>query len=213
MFLAGTETAAMTMEWAMAEVVKHPRVMKKAQEEVRRVYGNKGYVDESELHQLTYISAIIRETLRLHPPLPLLLPRQTLEACELNGYIIPTKANVMVNVWAIARDPRYWDEPDVFHPERFIDSSIDYRGGSFEYMPFGAARRMCPGITFAAPILEVVVANLLSSLLSRYDAHVAIESARYHLNPLTELQPNTNIFTEGRRTNIICSITRSGYLN
>ena len=67
MFLAGTETSAMTMEWAMAEVVKHPRVMKKAQEEVRRVYGNKGYVDESELHQLTYISAIIRETLRLYP--------------------------------------------------------------------------------------------------------------------------------------------------
>ncbi|KAI9116531.1 hypothetical protein K1719_012698 [Acacia pycnantha] len=161
MFIGGTETTAMTIEWAMAEMVKNPKTLKKAQEEVRRVYGNKGYVDESELHQLTYMAAVIRETLRLHPPGPFLMPRESSEICELNGYKLPPKTKLMVHVWAIATDPEYWNEPEVFQPERFIDSSIDYRGGNFEYMPFGAGRRICPGVSFAAAVLDLVLANLL----------------------------------------------------
>ena len=91
MYIGGTETIAMATEWAMAEMVKNPKTLKKAQEEVGRVYGNKGYVDESELHQLTYVAAVIRETLRLHPPGPLLMPRESSEICELSGYTLPPK--------------------------------------------------------------------------------------------------------------------------
>ncbi|KAK4285642.1 hypothetical protein QN277_002312 [Acacia crassicarpa] len=160
-FIAGTEATVVATEWAMAEMVKNPKILKKAQEEVRRVYGNKGYVDESELHQLTYVAAVIRETLRLHPPGPLLFPRESSEICELNGYKLPAKTKLIVNFWAIARDPEYWNEPEIFRPERFIDSSIDYRGGNFEYMPFGAGRRICPGLSFATAVLDLVLPSLL----------------------------------------------------
>ncbi|XP_054816561.1 cytochrome P450 71D10-like [Prosopis cineraria] len=161
MFLGGTETAATTTEWAMAEMAKHPEVMKKAREEVRRVYGKKGYVDESELHQLKYVTAVILETLRLHPPLVLLLPRENSEICQINGYEVPPKTKVIINSWAIGRHPEHWNEAEKFRPERFIDNSIDFKGTNFEFIPFGAGRRICPGISFAFPILELMAANLL----------------------------------------------------
>ncbi|KAI9110670.1 hypothetical protein K1719_018536 [Acacia pycnantha] len=135
--------------------------MNKAQEEVRRVYGKKGYVDESELDQLKYVALVIRETLRLHPPGVLLAPRENSEVCQINGYEIPLKTIVMINAWAIGRHPDYWNEPEKFQPERFIDSSIDYKGTNFEFIPFGAGRRICPGISFATPILQLMIANLL----------------------------------------------------
>ncbi|XP_028799732.1 cytochrome P450 71D10-like [Neltuma alba] len=160
-FVGGTETAATTTGWAMAEMVKNPEVMKKAQEEVRRVYGNKGYVDESELHQLKYVTAVIRETLRLHPPVVLLLPRQNSEICQINGYEIPLKSTVIINAWAIGRHPQYWNEPEKFQPERFINRSVDFKGTNFEFIPFGAGRRICPGMSFATPVLELIAANLL----------------------------------------------------
>ncbi|KAI9110532.1 hypothetical protein K1719_018398 [Acacia pycnantha] len=160
-FVGGTETSATTTEWAMAEMMKNPEVMNKAQQEVRRVYGKKGYVDESDLDQLKYVALVIRETLRLHPPGVLLLPRENSEVCQINGYEIPLKTRVMINAWAIGRHPDYWNEPEKFEPERFIDSSIDYRGINFEFIPFGAGRRICPGISFATPILQLMIANLL----------------------------------------------------
>ncbi|XP_054790810.1 cytochrome P450 71D10-like [Prosopis cineraria] len=160
-FVGGTETAATTVEWAMSELLRDQKRMKKAQEEVRRVYGDKGYVDESKLDHLNYLGAIIKETLRIHPPLPLLVPRENSQGCEIHGYEIPHKTKVMVNVWAIGRDPKYWKEPEKFQPERFMNSSIDYRGTNFEYIPFGAGRRICPGVTFASVVIELVLANLL----------------------------------------------------
>ncbi|XP_028799678.1 cytochrome P450 71D10-like [Neltuma alba] len=161
LFIGGTDSAATTVVWAMSEMIRAPKVMKKAQEEVRSVYRNKGCVDESELHQLEYVTAVIRETLRLHPPAALLVPRENSEICEINGYVIPLKTKVIINAWAIGRHPQYWNEPEKFQPERFINSSVDYKGTNFEFIPFGAGRRICPGISFATPVLELILANLL----------------------------------------------------
>ncbi|XP_054816316.1 cytochrome P450 71D10-like [Prosopis cineraria] len=164
MFSAGTRTSAQTIEWIMSELLKNPEIMKEAQGEVRRVYENKGYVDESELHKLKYIDAVIKETLRLHPPLPLLIPRESSKRCEINGYEIPQKTRVIINAWALGRDPKYWNEADKFQPQRFINNtSIEYsfRGTEFEYIPFGSGRRICPGISFGYAVIELVIAKLL----------------------------------------------------
>ncbi|KHM99030.1 Cytochrome P450 71D11 [Glycine soja] len=156
-FGAGGETAATAINWAMAKMIRDPRVLKKAQAEVREVYNMKGKVDEICIDELKYLKLVVKETLRLHPPAPLLLPR----ACEIDGYHISVKSMVIVNAWAIGRDPKYWSQPERFYPERFIDSSIDYKGGNFEYIPFGAGRRICPGSTFGLKNVELALAFLL----------------------------------------------------
>ena len=122
----------------MSEMLKNPKVMKRAQAEVRRVFDKNGNIDETDLHELKYLNCVIKETLRLHPSAPLLLPRQCSEQCEINGYKIPIKTRVIVNAWAIGRDPRYWNEAEKFEPERFIDSAIDFKGIEFEYIPVSA---------------------------------------------------------------------------
>lgn len=149
------------MEWAISEIIKNPEVMRRAQDEVRNVFYEKGNVDESGLHELKYLHAIIKETLRLHPTVPLLLPRECSEQCEINGYQIPAKARVIVNAWALGRDPIYWFDAEKFNPERFIDSEVDYKGNNFEYIPFGAGRRICPGILFSQASIELLLAQLL----------------------------------------------------
>jgi cytochrome P450 len=161
LFIAGSETSSGIVLWAMSEMIKNPIVMEEAQVEVRRVFDKKGYVDETELHQLTYLKSVIKETLRLHPTVPLLVPRESRERCEINGYEIPAKTRVAVNAWAIGRDPKYWIEAESFKPERFVNNLIDFKGTDFEYIPFGAGRRMCPGIAFALPNVELPLAKLL----------------------------------------------------
>ncbi|XP_028755349.1 cytochrome P450 71D10-like [Neltuma alba] len=161
MFIAGSETSSTTLEWAVAELMKNPKVMEKAQAEVRKVYNEKGYVDESEIHQLKYLNSIVKETLRLHPPGVLLLPRENTERCVINGYEIPEKTKIIVNGWAIFRDPKSWDDAETFKPERFLDNPIDFKGTNFDYIPFGAGRRICPGINLAIPNMELPLANLL----------------------------------------------------
>jgi cytochrome P450 len=161
MFAAGSETSSGVVLWAMSEIVKNPKVMEEVQAELRRVFDKKGYVDETEMHQLIYLKSVIKETLRLHPTVPLLLPRESRERCQINGYDIPAKTRVAVNVWAIGRDQRYWVEAESFKPERFINNPIDFKGTDFEYLPFGAGRRMCPGITFGLPNVELPLAQLL----------------------------------------------------
>ncbi|KAF3451859.1 hypothetical protein FNV43_RR07955 [Rhamnella rubrinervis] len=161
-FAGGTGTSSTIVEWAMAEMMKNPRVMKKAQSEVRKFYhGNKGLIHESDIDKLRYLKLVIKETMRLHPPLPLLVPRECREACKVDGYEIPLKTKVIVNAWAIGRDPEYWDDAESFVPERFDGSSIEYKGTDFEYIPFGAGRRMCPGIAFGVANVELPLANLL----------------------------------------------------
>ncbi|KAL8063555.1 hypothetical protein ABFX02_01G034000 [Erythranthe guttata] len=160
----GSETAGTTLNWAMAEMLKNPRIMEKAQGEVRRVFDDKGgYVDESRIHELKYLMSVIKETLRIHAPLPLLLPRKCREKCEINGYEIPVDTKIIVNAWAINRDPKYWRNPDCFEPERFLneDLEVDYKGNHFEYIPFGAGRRICPGMAFGLANVELPLAMFL----------------------------------------------------
>ncbi|TYJ48851.1 hypothetical protein E1A91_A01G092900v1 [Gossypium mustelinum] len=155
------ETSSTTVEWAMSEMMKNPKILEKAQAEVRQVYDITGDVNESDLHELKYLKLVIKETLRLHPPVPMLLQRENTERCEINGYEIPAKTKVIVNAWAIGRDSNYWNEAERFNPERFINCSVDYKGANFEFIPFGAGRRMCPGMSYGMAVVELSLAQLL----------------------------------------------------
>ncbi|XP_021288694.1 premnaspirodiene oxygenase-like [Herrania umbratica] len=159
-FAAGSETSSTIVEWAMSELLKNPRSMEKAKAEVRDVFKGKGYVDEESFHELKFLKSVLKETLRLHNPVPL-IPRECRENCKLGGYEIPVKTKVLINSWAITRDPRHWSEPDKFNPERFLNSSLDYKGTDFQYIPFGAGRRICPGISFALANIEMQLAQFL----------------------------------------------------
>ncbi|CAI0439182.1 unnamed protein product [Linum tenue] len=162
LFIAGIETSTTTLEWIISEIMKNPRVLQKAQQEVRQVFDGKKHFDEASLDQLNYLDMVIAESLRLHPPAPLLVPRENVDQkVKLISYDVPINTSVIVNVWAINRDPRYWKEADRFIPERFMDCSIDHKGTDFHYIPFGAGRRMCPGVSFGMVIVKLILANLL----------------------------------------------------
>ncbi|XP_057770335.1 cytochrome P450 71D10-like [Salvia miltiorrhiza] len=161
MFFGGTDTSATTIEWAMSELIRNPSKLNKAQEEVRKVFDDKGYVDEDKFNDLKYLKLIMKETLRLHPALPLLLPRMSSQRCEINGYEIPAGSRVIVLGSALGRDPKYWKDADKFIPERFEESSYDFQGSNLEYIPFGAGRRICPGMQFGLANVELPLAMLL----------------------------------------------------
>ncbi|CAI0439179.1 unnamed protein product [Linum tenue] len=164
LFIAGIETSTTTLEWIISEIMKNPRVLQKAQQEVRQVFGDEynNKFGEAGLDQLKYLDMVIAESLRLHPPVPLLVPRENkYQKVNLDSYEIPINTNVIVNAWAINRDPRHWTEPDEFYPERFNGSSVDFNGNNFQFIPFGAGRRMCPGVSFGMAIVKLTLANLL----------------------------------------------------
>ncbi|CAN6177393.1 unnamed protein product [Urochloa humidicola] len=161
MFSAGSETTSTTINWAMAELMRNPSVMQKVQGEVWNALQDKSRVKEDDLVNLKYLKLVIKETLRLHPAAPLLLPRECQESCKILGYDIPKGTYLLVNAWAIGRDPKYWDEPEAFKPERFEGVTFDFKGTDFRYIPFGAGRRICPGTTFAMANIELILATLL----------------------------------------------------
>ncbi|GKV50984.1 hypothetical protein SLEP1_g57662, partial [Rubroshorea leprosula] len=157
----GSDTVAISMAWAMAELAKNPRVMKKAQEELRNSVGNKGKVSETDIEKLAYLKAVVKENWRLHPPVTLLAPREAITRFNISGYTIDRKTRIQVNVWAIGRDPNVWENPQEFYPERFLDSPFDFKGQNYEFLPFGSGRRICPGLRKAVAIVELTLANLL----------------------------------------------------
>nr|XP_043611554.1 desmethyl-deoxy-podophyllotoxin synthase-like [Erigeron canadensis] len=162
-FTGATENASNIVEWAITEMLRNPSIMEKAQTEVRKVIGEKvnPTVEETDLSKMTYMNMVVKETLRFHPPVPLLLPRESMERCVINGYDIPSKSRVFINYWAITRDPSSWKDPDVFNPDRFQDETKNYRGNDFEYIPFGGGRRICPGISLGIANTELSLASLL----------------------------------------------------
>ncbi|OVA03213.1 Cytochrome P450 [Macleaya cordata] len=159
---AGTEATVTTVEWAMTELLRKPEAMKKVRAEIFEVVGDERKIEESDIQDLPYLCAVIKETLRLHPG-PFLVPRSVVKDTEFMGYWIPKDTQVFVNAWALGRDPSTWDDPSSFEPERFLGSNIDYRGQNFEFLPFGAGRRICPGLPLAHKMLHFVLGSLLQS--------------------------------------------------
>ncbi|KAL2318835.1 hypothetical protein Fmac_032711 [Flemingia macrophylla] len=162
-FIAGTDPTSATTVWAMNALLKNPNVRRKVQCEVRNMFGHKDFINEDDVERLPYLKAVVKETLRLFPPSPLLLPRETMERCIIEGYEIQPKTIVHVNAWAIARDPECWEKPEEFWPERFLGNSMELKGDEFEVIPFGSGRRMCPAKHMGIVNVELSLANLLYS--------------------------------------------------
>lgn len=161
MFFAGSETTSTTMEWAMAELLRSPDKMKKLKEELDEVVGENNKVEESDIDKLPYLQAVVKETLRLHPAIPLLLPRNAMQDTNFMGYHIPKNTQVFVNAWAIGRDPDSWKDPLTFKPERFLGSNIDYKGQDFQLIPFGSGRRICVGMLLGQRVIHLGLASLI----------------------------------------------------
>ncbi|KAG2686990.1 hypothetical protein I3843_09G033600 [Carya illinoinensis] len=172
LFMAGTDTSSAAMQWAMGELMNNPKAFKKLREEINSVVGPNKLVKESDMPNLPYLRAVIKETLRLHPSAPLII-RECAEDCQVNGSIVKAKTRVLVNVYAIMRDPVSWKDPDEFIPERFLESSgerigehqMEYKGQNFRYLPFGSGRRGCPGASLAMLMMHPAIA----ALVQRFD--------------------------------------------
>ncbi|CAH2057850.1 unnamed protein product [Thlaspi arvense] len=163
LFTAGTDTSSSTLEWAMTELLGSPKTMAKAQMEIDRVIGQNGTVQESDISKLPYLQAVVKETFRVHPPAPLLVPRKAEADAEILGFKVPKDTQVLVNVWAIGRDPSVWANPTRFEPERFLGKEIDVKGRDYELTPFGGGRRICPGLPLAVKTVSLMLASLLYS--------------------------------------------------
>jgi len=167
-FAAGSDTIAITVEWAMAELLRNPSTMARVRVELDGAFGSKATVEEPDAASLPYLQAVVKEAMRLHPVAPILLPHLAVEdGVEVGGYTVPKGSTVIFNVWAIMRDPGVWERPDEFLPERFLDKAagVEFRGKDFEFIPFGAGRRLCPGL----PMAERVVPHIVASLLHGFD--------------------------------------------
>nr|M1KXD0.1 RecName: Full=Flavonoid-6-hydroxylase; Short=ObF6H; AltName: Full=CYP450 monooxygenase 82D33; AltName: Full=Cytochrome P450 82D33 [Ocimum basilicum]AGF30364.1 CYP450 monooxygenase CYP82D33 [Ocimum basilicum] len=161
----GTDTTAVVFVWALSLLLNHSHVLKKAQQELDKHVGKDRRVKESDLNNLIYLQAIVKETLRLYPPGPLAGTRRFTEDCVVGGYYIPKDTWLIVNLWKLQRDPRVWSDPLEFRPERFLagDKTFDVKGQDFELIPFGAGRRICPGLSFGLQMLHLVLASLLQA--------------------------------------------------
>lgn len=164
---AGTDTSAVTVEWALSELLKNPKLLAKATEELDRVVGRDCLPTEEDTSSLPFLQAVVKETMRLHPAAPLLSPRMCRQDTSVDGYDVPAGTCIAVNAWAIGRDPAVWDSPEEFRPERFIDSDVDVKGQDFQLLPFGSGRRMCPGIGRGLRLVHVTLANLLHAFAWR----------------------------------------------
>ncbi|KAL2644318.1 hypothetical protein R1flu_011905 [Riccia fluitans] len=165
MVLAGTDTSATTLEWAVLECVRNPHMQKRLQEELDRVIGRDRPVEETDIQNLPYLNAFIKEIFRLRTTGPITLPRLNEKASSLGGYYIPPNSTVFVNIFAIAHDPRYWENPLVFNPDRFLNSNISLIGNDYQLMPFGSGRRKCVGIALGT----VMVFRSLATLMHSYE--------------------------------------------
>ncbi|CAN1273736.1 Demethylepipodophyllotoxin synthase [Linum perenne] len=163
LILAGADTTTVTMTWLLSLLVNHPDVLSKAQIELVNIVGYERQVQESDLHNLVYLNAIVKETLRLYPPGPLAVPHQAMEDCTVAGHMIKEGTRLIVNISKIQRDPKIWPNPDEFQPDRFLTThkDIDVKGQNFELIPFGSGRRMCPGLNFALQVMYLTMATLL----------------------------------------------------
>ena len=145
----------------MSELIKQPNLIKKANEELDTVVGQERWVEERDIQNLPYIDSIVKETMRKHPVAVLLAPHLAIEDCHVRGYDVSQGTVVFINTWSMGRDPSMWDQPEEFRPERFLDKAVDVKGQSFELLPFGSGRRMCPGYSLGLKMINTSLANLL----------------------------------------------------
>ncbi|KAF7845598.1 cytochrome P450 82G1-like [Senna tora] len=192
LMLTGTGSTAITLTWALSLLLNHPNVLKKAQEELDTQIGTHTWVQESDIKELHYLQAIIKETLRLYPPAPLTGIREAMQDCSLAGYHVPKGTRLLVNIWKIQRDPQIWSNPNEFQPERFLKDPhqhLEFKGGmNFEYIPFSFGRRSCPGMTFGLQVINLTLARLLQgfdmSVTEPVDMSEGLGVALPKLNPL-----------------------------
>nr|WNT44078.1 CYP82N8v1 [Corydalis yanhusuo] len=186
MIMGGTDTTAVSLTWIFSLLMNNRHVLKKAQEELDMHVGKDRQVEDSDLKNLVYLNAIVKETMRMYP-LGALLERETKEDCEVGGYQVRAGTRLLVNVWKLQRDPSCWTDPTEFKPERFLteNAKIDVGGQHFELLPFGAGRRVCPGVSFALQFMNLVLARLIHGfeLGTPMDADVDLtESTEGHVN-------------------------------
>ncbi|PIA50741.1 hypothetical protein AQUCO_01200166v1 [Aquilegia coerulea] len=185
LMLGGTDTSGITIEWTIHEILRHPRVLATLREELDKVIGRERWVQENDFPQMPYLEAIIKETLRLHLPSPMLAPHFALEDCNVAGYDISKETIIFINSWSIGRHPDHWDDPYEFKPERFLQGSeINMTGQDFTLLPFGSGRRGCPGYTLALRLVRTTVGNMFHGF--------------------------NWIFPEGMRSEDICMVERFG---
>ncbi|XP_076939788.1 cytochrome P450 CYP82D47-like [Bidens hawaiensis] len=175
--IAGSDTTAVTLTWALSLLLNNPKALSTAQDEINEHVGRNRLVEESDINNLAYLDAIIKETLRLYPAGPLSVPHESVEDCIVSGYNIPKGTRLLVNLWKIHRDQNTWSDPCEFKPERFLTSQkdIDLKGKHFELLPFGSGRRMCPGVSFSLQVLRVTLANVIQQFVMHKPSNEPID--------------------------------------
>ncbi|KAL9258105.1 Drimenol monooxygenase-like protein [Drosera capensis] len=176
LLVGGYDTTSIVIEWAMAELQHSPSKLEKAQAELAEVVGRGKPIEEDDIDRLPYLRAIMKETFRLHPPVLFLVPRKATTDIELSGFVVPKGTQVLVNIWLIGRDESVWKDANVFQPERFMDCGIDFKGRNIELTPFGAGRRMCPGLPIAQKMLHLILGSLLNSFNWKLEEGVSAEN-------------------------------------
>jgi cytochrome P450 len=163
LILGATDTSTVTLTWVISLLLRNPLVLEKAKEELNIQIGEERFINESDINNLVYLQAIVKETLRLYPPGPLSAPREFTEDCNLGGYHIKKGTRLITNLWKIHTDASIWPDPLKFKPERFLTThkDIDAKGQHFELLPFGSGRRICPGISFGLHMIHLTLANFL----------------------------------------------------
>ncbi|XP_058735051.1 licodione synthase-like [Vicia villosa] len=203
-FTAGTDTTAISTEWALVELIKNPSIMRQAREEIDKIVGKNREVEESDVPNLPYLQAIIKETYRLHPPVAM-VTRSCVTECKVENYVIPENTLLFVNVWSIGRNPEIWKKPLEFRPERFLKNgegdSVDVRGQHFQLLPFGSGRRMCPGVSLA---MQEVPA-LLGAIIQCFDFKVVDHASGEILNDVGDIDVDERPgLTAPRARDLLC---------
>ena len=178
--MAASDTTTVTLTWTLSQLLNNHDVLKKAQQELDTFIGRERLPNESDMKNLVYLQAIIKETLRLNPAAPLSVPHESLEDCTVGGYHVPAGTRLLVNVWKIHRDPRIWSsDSHEFKPERFLTTHKDFdvRGNNHEYTPFSSGRRMCPGVSFALQVLQLTLASLIHGFDFETQSNEAVDTS------------------------------------